>query len=150
MKAFRFRLEQALRWRSVQRDAEKTKVAAAAKRLSEVTSELEVQRSQLREAVTQLSPVTSGAALAFLGAFRDKTSRRIAELERAEAKARTEVDALTKALLEANRRVKLVENLKQTKRTEWQAAFDRELEAFASESFLGRLQSRERARSSGG
>ena len=150
MKAFRFRLDQALRWRSVQRDAEKTRVAAAAKRLSEINADLDMRRRELSNASGQIGPVTFGSALECLSAFSGMTRRRIGELEKAALKAQRELEVQTKALLEANRKVRLIENLKQTGRAEWQKESDRELEAFASESFLGRLQSRERARSSGG
>ena len=54
-------------------------------------------------------------------------------------------------LVEANRKLRLLENLKGTDAGRWRREFDRELAAFADEAFLGRIQSENgRARSSGG
>ncbi len=150
MKAFRFRLDQALRWRGTQRDIEQTNVAAAAKRLADIHAETDLRRTELRNASGQLGPVTSGTALELLSAFSGKTRRRIADLEKAAVKAQQDLAARTQIMLEANRKVRLLENLKQKGREDWQHEFDKELETFAGESFLGRLQSRERARSSSG
>ncbi len=150
MKAFRFRLDQALRWRAAQRDVEKMKVAVVAKKISDIRAERELRTLELRDAPGQLGPITDGSVLELLNAFTGKTSRRIEELKKHEAKAEQELAVQTQAMLEANRKVRLIENLHATGRAEWQHEFDRELEAFASDSFLGRLQSRKRARSSGG
>ena len=43
-------------------------------------------------------------------------------------------------LIEADRKLKLIENLKANARTEWLRQFDRELSAFADEAFLNRIQ----------
>ncbi len=150
MKAFRFRLDQALRWRVAQRDAEKMKVAVAAKKISDIRAERELRNAELRNASGQLGPVTDGSVLELLNAFTGKTLRRIEELRKHEVQAQQELAVQTQAMLEANRKVRLIENLHETGRAEWQHEFDRELEAFASDSFLGRLQSRKRARSSSG
>ncbi len=150
MKAFRFRLDSALRWRAAQNDLEKSRVAVAAKRVADIRGALEARQTGLRESVQQLGPVTDGSTLEILHAYRARTQRQIVELEKAAQKAQQDLAAQMKVMLEANRKLRLVENLKETAKTEWQAEFGRELEAFAGESFLGRLQSIKRARSSGG
>jgi hypothetical protein len=54
-------------------------------------------------------------------------------------------------LIEANQKLQLMENLKQTDRGLWCKEFDRDLAAFADAAFLSRIQSVNRlARSSGG
>jgi hypothetical protein len=49
-----------------------------------------------------------------------------------------------KQLIEANRGVRLLEKLRHSEQDRWRLAFGRELEAFAGEAFLHRLQSRKR------
>ncbi len=150
MKAFRFRLDSALRWRGAQNDIEKARVAVIAKRLADLRRALETRHKDLREASGQLGPVSDGSALAILNEYSLRTRRQIVELEKVVAKAEVELAAQTKVMLEANRKLRLVENLKENAKTEWQQEFGRELEAFAGETFLGRLQSVKRARSSSG
>ncbi len=150
MKTFRFRLDSALRWRAAQNDLAKSRVAAAARRLLDLRGEIDALRTGLKDGSGQLTPVASGSALQLWNAYTARTLRRIAELEKAAHKAGQDLTAQTQALLEANRKLRLVENLERTSRAEWRSDFNRELEAFAGEAFLGRLQSRERARSSGG
>ncbi len=150
MKAYRFRLDQALRWRSAQRDMEKMKVAVVAKRVADIRTEQDLRAAELKAAPGQLGPETDGSALELLSAFTNRTRRRIEDLKKAEAKAQQELAAQMQLMLEANRKVRLIENLHDTGRADWQHEFDRELEAFASDSFLGRLQSKKRACSSSG
>jgi flagellar export protein FliJ len=150
MKAFRFRLDPALRWRATQLDLEKARVAAAAKRLADIRAVLATLRTNLSSSTSQIGPVSSGSALEILSAYAERTRRQIAELEKGAARAEQDLAAQTQVMLEANRKLHLIENLKETARTDWQSEFTRELETFAGEAFLGRLQSKKRARSSGG
>jgi len=45
-------------------------------------------------------------------------------------------------LVEANRGVRVLEKLRQSERSRWRHAFDREIENFAGEAFLHRLKSK--------
>ena len=156
MKAFQFRLESALRWRATQNDLEKSRVAAAAKRVHDLQGAIEARRNSLKEGALQLVPVASGEALGLWSAYTGKTQREIGELQKAAKKAEEALAIQTRVMLETNRKLRLVENLKDTARAEWQADFSRELEAFAGETFLARqaslrrIQSKKRARSSSG
>ena len=148
MKAFRFRLDQAKRWRATQVDLEKSRVAIAAQRLAALQSDAEASRSELRGSAPHL---TTGAELQSLAVWRDRMRRRILDLEKQAKESQQALAEQMKLLVEANRKHLLLENLEQTEQARWQSAFTRELEAFASEAFLGRLQSKSgRARSSGG
>ncbi len=145
MKAFRFRLEQAQRWRATQRDLEKSRVAAAAKILSELRKEIEALRLGLSGGAAELSAQgTNGESLASWAAYTEHTVRRIKKLETAAQKAVQSLDAQMKLLTEANRKVQLLENLRHSELSHWNADFNRELEAFAAETYLFRLQSRNR------
>jgi hypothetical protein len=138
MKAFHFRLDQALRWRATQLDLEKSRTAAAAKRLADIRNLLAKLQTDLSKASSQLGPVSDGSALEILSAYTEKTRRQIAELEKGARRAEHDLAAQTQLMLAANRKLNLIENLKQTAQTHWHDEFARELEAFAGETFLGR------------
>lgn len=150
MKAFRFRLDSALRWRATQNDLEKSRVAVAAKRVLDLRTAIETRHIDLQNGALQLTPVSSGSALEHWSAFTGKIRRELGELGKALKRAEEALAVQTQALLEANRKLRLVENLKESAHIEWSEEFNRELEAFAAETFLGRLQSKKRARSSSG
>ena len=150
MKAFSFRLDPALRWRATQLDLEKAAVAAAAKRLSDIRAVLVSLRAGLDDSTRQIGPVSTGSALEILSAYTGKIRRQIAECETGAKRAEQDLAARTLLMLDANRKLHLIESLKKSAQTEWRGEFNRELEAFAGEAFLGRLQSKKRARSSGG
>jgi len=151
VKAFEFRLDQALRWRSTQVDIEKSHAAQAAARLAAIRAELEARRTELREAPRHLSAGSNGASLESFGVWTNRIRRHIADLEKKAKEAAAALAARMELLLEANRKRRLLENLRQTEHGRWRVESNRELEAFAGEAFLGRLQSKNgRARSSGG
>jgi flagellar biosynthesis chaperone FliJ len=150
MKAFHFRLDQALRWRSTQVEIERARVAMAAGVVRDIQGEIEQRRMALSTGCEQISrDGTLGASLAQWAAFQDRTRREIKALEGKAAEAEKALAAQMQLLTEANRKLQLLENLKQTAKAQWQAGFSRELEAFAGESYLFSLQSKNgRARSS--
>lgn len=150
MKAFSFRLDHALRWRATQLDLEKSRTAAAAKRLADIRQTQETLRSDLVRSTGQLGPVSDGSSLELLDAWKAKARRRIAELEKFAQRAQADLARQTQLMLEANRRHKLIENLKADAKAQWSADFGRELEAFAGESFLGRLQSKKKTTTDAG
>ena len=151
MRAFRFRLDQALRWRATQVELEKARVGIAAGRLAALRVEADGRRQELKDSARQIGAGTTGSALESLAVWMDRTRRRILELEKQTLEAERALTAQMQLLVEANRKHLLLENLERTERARWQVAFSRELEAFAGEAFLGRLQSKGgRARSSGG
>jgi hypothetical protein len=150
VKAFSFRLDQALRWRATQLDIEKARVATAAKRLADIRNVLAKLQSDIRNSTSQLGPVCDGSALGILAAYTEKNRRQIGELEKGMKRAEQDLATQTQLMLEANRKLHLLENLKRSAQTQWNNEFTRELEAFAGETFLGRLQSKKRARSSVG
>ena len=82
--------------------------------------------------------------LAAWGAYTEHTVRRIKELETQGQKAEQSLAAQMSLLTEANRKVQLLENLRHSEISHWNAEFNRELEAFAAETYLFRLQSRNR------
>lgn len=144
MKAFRFRLEQALRWRATQVDIEKAKVAAASNVVQGIRSQIEIRRTALAGAVSGLAGGATGLAVQTGGAWISRCRREIVELEQRAVVAEREMAAAMQCLVQANRNMQLLEKLRQAELTRWQADSARELEAFASETFLRQVTIRKR------
>ena len=151
MKAFQFRLEQALRWRATQADLAKAKVAAAAGQLTGLQRQLESRQIQLSGDARDLTTRAAGLSLEAWPAYLKKTRREMTLIEKEMREAERKLGEQLRALVEANRKVRLLENLKQSERTHWNAELDRELDQFSGEAFLVRYNRESiRARSSGG
>ncbi len=145
MKAFRFRLDQALRWRATQRALEESRVAAVAHRLAELRGEIGNYRTGLTDGSAQLGANgATGESLLSWAAFTEHSIRRIRDLESKAVHTEQTLAAQMKLLAEANRKVRLLENLRSKEQDRWDADFNHELEAFAAETYLFRLQSRNR------
>ena len=140
MKAYQFRLDQALRWRETQAGLQRARVAAAVGRQSEIDRALENERASLTAASSGIVDNPAGYSLQSFAAFRDRTRARIRDLEGQALVARRNVGLEMTSLVEATRKVRVLENLKQADQTRWRRDLDRELAAFADEAFLSRLQ----------
>jgi flagellar export protein FliJ len=140
MKAFTFRLEQALRWRATQGDLAKTSVAAAAGRLSVLEADLESRRSDLSAAASRVSEGPTGGALEAYARFKERSHARIRNLEGQVLLAQRTFTLEMNRLVEANKKLRVLENLKGEAQGRWRREFDRELADFADESFLARRQ----------
>jgi hypothetical protein len=138
MKAFAFRLEQALRWRETQASLRKTRVAGAAGRLALIAASLEARRVELANAAVGIADGPTGAALASYAGFREKSRATIGDLEAQALAAQRTLDLEMNRLMEANQKSRLLENLKRSGLDRWRREFDRELAAFADEAFLCR------------
>ena len=151
MKAFQFRLDQALRWRATQADLAKAKVAAAAGQLSGLQRQLESGRIQLSGDAHDLTSRAAGLSLEAWPAYLKKARREMTLIEKQIREADQNLGEQLRILVEANRKVRLLEKLKQSERTHWNTELDRELDKFSSEAFLARYnRETSRARSSGG
>src|SRR5580704_13267682 len=140
MKAFSFRLEQALRWRGTQVAAQQSRVAAAA-----------AQRSAVEMLLTSAKAEAAGGAAAIIdmvrepasfpllsyAAFVDRSRARIRQLEVNLAAAERALGAERDLLVAANQKLRLLENFKHDAQQRWRGEFDRELSTFADEAFLG-------------
>jgi hypothetical protein len=151
VKAFHFHLEQALRWRATQVDLEKSQVSMAAGRLAAIRADMESRRNELKDSAIHLVAGITGSALESLAVWTDRMRRHILELEKKAQEAERVLAARMQLLVQANQKRELLEHLKRTEHAHWLGEIGRELDAFAGEAFLGRLQSKSaRARSSGG
>ncbi len=141
MKAFSFRLEQALRWRAAQVDLGKTRAAAAAGQLAGINAELEAQRSGLSTAAARILDGPTGGALESYARFKEKSHARIRNLEGGALAARQLLTLEMNRLIELNQKLRLIENFKHSSQGRWRKEFDRELADFADEAFLARIRS---------
>ena len=74
-------------------------------------------------------------------ASRNRSRTRIRDLEGRRPSPQRALALEMNRLVEANRKVRLVENLKQRDEGRWRREFERELAAFADEAFLGCMPS---------
>jgi len=135
---FRFSLDKVLEWRRMQLELEENQFKqqlAAMAALDRARAELEAAGIRAEVQVREWRPV-AGADLAALGSFRLRTRKMEEELEVRRAECRRKLAGQQAAMLEARRRFRLLERLKERRLAEWQRASNRELEELASESYL--------------
>jgi flagellar biosynthesis chaperone FliJ len=138
MKKFHFHLEQALRWRRTQAELRNVEALACAGAVAEAERAVERLRAEHEKAALELTTNSNGATLAAGSAFLEKSRLRIVDaLKKLEA-ARAALKAATEKLVEADRNAKLLEKMRETRLREWTVESEREMEAFAAESFLNR------------
>jgi hypothetical protein len=138
MGAFRFSLDRVLAWRQTQLEMEEMqfrKATAALAELDRMRAELEAAAVAAESQVREWSSI-SGEDLAALGYFRLRIQQRQRDIAGMRAERLKQLAQRQAALLEARRRCRLLERLKERRMQEWQAATDRELEAMAAELYL--------------
>ncbi len=144
MKAFSFPLEKVLQWRRTQLDLQKSRIAAAGARVSGIKKTIDAQTAEAAEAAARIArepaSVDFQAYSGFLGANRARLGKLQEQLTAAQRACAIEMNRL----VEANRKLRPLENLKADGQSQWQREFDRDLAAFADEAFLAGLQSKKR------
>ncbi|HWC96549.1 MAG TPA: hypothetical protein VG456_07365 [Candidatus Sulfopaludibacter sp.] len=138
MKSFVFNLQKVLRLRETQLELEearfKQQVAAVAE-LDRTRAQLEAAGVRAEAEVRKL-PYMEGRDVAALGQFRLGVQRQERDLAVRRAERQRTLEKQQLVMLEARRRCRLLERLRERQQAEWQADCDRELEETASESFL--------------
>jgi len=142
VKAFAFRLEQVLRWRDTQVSLQKARVAAAAGQVAQLKTLLELRHAELAAGSAGVTREPTGTALLSYAGFVAKSHLRIRENSEQLLAAQRALGAETDRLIEANRKLRLLADLRQSGREAWRKEHDRELAAFADEAFLGRIHSK--------
>ena len=141
MTTFHFRLEKVLAWRRTQLELAEIQFrreAAALAQLERAAADLEAHGLRTESEVRDFSPL-AGSDLAALGGFRLYVERRARELAEQRAAQARKLAESERAMLEARRRCRLLERLRERRLAEWQSANARELEQVAAESFLARF-----------
>jgi hypothetical protein len=147
MKSFRFPLEKALELRRTQLDIEdaryKQQIAALAG-LDRQRAEIEASGIRAEVEVREWNPIAAGD-LAALGNFRLFVKARESDIARQRVEATKAMAEQQKVMLEARRRYRLLEQLKERRLAEWTTERDHEIEEIAAESYLARWSRNRRA-----
>jgi flagellar export protein FliJ len=144
MNTFRFPLQKALDWRQSQLELAEARVEqqlAALASLDRARLELETAGNRTELQVRQFQPL-AGGDLSALGSFRLALKARERDLATKRVECRNELAVRQADMLEARRRCRLLEKLKERRSAEWQAGRDRELEELATDSYLARWTGR--------
>jgi flagellar export protein FliJ len=144
MRAFKFPLLHALKWRRTQLEAEQNKLGQLAASLEEMTLaavRLDLVRSRAEVAVRQ-SPVVEAGDLWALAAYRQRLIAEREALSQRRAECQRQVAGQRQRVLEAQRQCRLLEKLEQRRLVEWRREADREMDRLAAESFLARWNRR--------
>jgi flagellar export protein FliJ len=138
MTRFHFPLQRVLDWRRTQLEVEEAKFRQAVATLSALDhagAELDASAVRTECEVRRWDPV-GGGDLAALGAYRLRVRSEKARLQAKRSECARAVAAQQAAMLEARRRFRLLERLKERRLAEWKTAQERELEEIASEAYL--------------
>jgi len=140
MQSFEFRLERILSWRRKEFEAEEARLGllvAEQKRLEAAGREILAAWDRAGTELLARGRV-DGGDLAALGGFRVRLERDLEANARQRQEAAERLAGQQARVMEAHRRVRLLEKLRHRKLEEWRIAWNRELENFAGESFLAR------------
>ena len=140
MTTFRFRLQRVLDLRRTQFQIAESECQRAGARLHAIQAQqavLAARKAETRNAITLL-PEVMGRDLAPLPGWFQWTVKAGDHLRRLEQAAAVELQKRREALLAAQRKVRLLEKLRDHRQAEWQVDFDRELEELAADSINSR------------
>lgn len=142
MTSFQFPLQRVLEWRRTELELEEIQY----RRQVAILAGLDRQRAELEEAgksaerqVREWNPL-AGGDLGALGGFRLHVSARQQEMALSRGECTRQLDRQHSLMLEARRRLRLLERLKERRLAEWRSACNKELEELASESYLAKWQ----------
>jgi flagellar export protein FliJ len=139
MTRFRFSLERVLELRRTQLKVEEVRLGQTEAALAELDgTRAEIDRAALRAETEVRAGEIAGFDLAALAAYRHRARERSQEIAGKRAARERELEGLRTSAMEARRRVRLLERLRERRHAEWQAAAGKELEEMASESYLAR------------
>ena len=140
MTSFRFPLQKVLDWRQTQLDLAEVRYkqqAAALAELDRARAEIEAAGVKAELQVRDWGQL-QGRDLAALGSFRLHVKIQEKQIQALRAECERVLVERQNAMLEARRRCRLLERLKERRLLEWKAACDHEMEELASESYLAR------------
>ncbi|MFB3825902.1 MAG: hypothetical protein ACE15B_04000 [Bryobacteraceae bacterium] len=142
MKAFRFRLEAALGWRGAELRLEEQALEKALACAAQAASEAAAVEAEIARAGRELLEAESrtGAELAAHARWREALVQLGGEMAARRAEAERAAAAQRLRVMEARRRVRLLERLRERRLAQWRYEAGRELEAFAGDAHAARLR----------
>jgi hypothetical protein len=138
VKAFRFRLAQALRWRETQVNLQKARVAEFGAQVARIEIALADETRGLIEAARTAADSRPGVDMQSYAGYRSVAQVRIRKHEADAVIARRNLAIEINRLVEANQKAEVLERLKSSCHASWQHDFNHELASFADEAFLNR------------
>jgi len=140
MKRFDFPLERVRRWRSEQLAVEELKLQQLRAQLDTLAAGKQQIRDELGQVERDLlgRPSIDPSELESLDSYRLYVRGRVRDFEQRERQCEAKLAEQRAKVLEARRRFKLLDGLKQNALTEWRAAADKEQEDLAAELFLAK------------
>jgi hypothetical protein len=140
MRSFRFSLEKILSWRRTELQSEEARLAALfAERTRLDAARTEIHAASERAGNRMLeAEAVDGIELESLDGYRRRMDRELIALDRRRAQSGEEILGQRARVVEAHRRVRLLEKLKDRRLGEWRLAWQRETDSLASEAFLAR------------
>jgi flagellar export protein FliJ len=140
MNTFRFRLQRVLDYRRTQFQIAESACQRAGARVHAIRAQqaaLAYRKSETRKAFARL-PEVAGQDLESLPGWYKWTDTQSAQLIRLEHAAAQEPQKRREAMVEAQRKVRLLEKLHDNRKAQWQSDFDREVEEQAADAFRAR------------
>jgi flagellar export protein FliJ len=140
MTSFHFRLQKVLDLRRTQLETEESRFKQQLAALAGLDSERAGWAAAGSRAETQVRDFNqlAGCDLTALGHFRLTVKQQQREIDARRLACQKGIEAQQAAMLEARRRCRLLERLKERRLAEWTCGRDHELEQLASESFMAK------------
>jgi flagellar export protein FliJ len=142
MRNFRFSLEKILSWRRTELQSEEARQAAMLaerSRLDAARAEIRAARECAGSRMLEAGPI-DGIELASLSGYLRRLEKELIAMDRRRAQSAEEILKQRARVVDAHRRVRLLEKLKDRRLGEWRLAWQRETDSLASEAFLARWQ----------
>jgi flagellar export protein FliJ len=141
MKHFQFQLQRVLELRSQQAEVERARLQSLLNGRTRFVRDRDNLLQQKLRAATDIRSAQSisGSDLCALASFDRYVQKRRAVMDKQLAQLDKQIGIQTAALRESERKVKLLEKLKERRLIDWTAERDKELEAAAAESYLARF-----------
>ena len=140
MKNFRFSLDKVMSWRRTELQREEQRLAPLVAELGRLEGARNQNGTARDRADTDLVAANSvyGSELAALDGYRVRLEKDRIAIELQRAKCEGLASGQRARVLDAHRRVRLLEKLRARQFEQWRTAWQREVENFASETFLSR------------
>ena len=139
MRRFQFRLESVLGWRVVELEIEEGRLERLFTERRGWDDRARALEDQRRESAQLIAAKTlDGQQLAAFTYHRRYLEREAARMAAQRADCEKRIAAQQQRVVEAERKVRLLERLKERRLAEWTLDFNREVEALASETFLSK------------
>jgi hypothetical protein len=140
MRNFRFSLEKVLSWRRTELQTEEARLAALfaeRTRLDTARAEIRAARECAANRMFEAESV-DGIELESLEGYRRRMEKELIAMDRRRAQSAEEILKQRARVVDAHRRVRLLEKLKDRRLGEWRLDWQRETDSLASEAFLAR------------